>query len=158
MPALARLVCLMIASVCAGASPALAAEAWTVDCGGSGRCTAVQTLVNADTGKPFASVGLQINKDGRSPVFFAIIPLGIAVRPGIRAIIGKTELLTQVDVCYPDGCRASLDLDEGQLAALLDGSKLDLQFFPYTTSDTPVAGATDISGLRAALSGQVAFR
>lgn len=127
--------------------PGLAQDSSAAECDeASGRCTASVRLV-AEDGKGFGTIGLQIDKNGNAPVLFAATPLGIAVHPGVRIITqpGAQELPLAVDACFPDGCRATLELGAEQLAGLTAAETLSLQFIPFSSTETvsadlPAAG------------------
>lgn len=117
---------------------------------GGARCT-VSVQLRTDTGELFGTMGLQISRDGGDPVAFALTPLGTAVRPGVRMVTDQSgELLLGVDACYPDGCRATLELSPEQLAQLAGAEQLSLQFFPLE-SDKAISGEVSNPGFADAL-------
>lgn len=102
------------------------------------RCTALVQMTTED-GSYFASLGLQLGQINNSePVLFATLPLGIAVRPGVRVVIHPStlEVILTVDTCFPDGCRATAQLTEEELGLLVEADQLSLQFIPFGTTDT----------------------
>ena len=69
-----------------------------------------------------------------------------------RFLPGPVEVPLAVDVCFPDGCRASAPLDAAQMSVLLSAPQADLQFFPFG-AEAPVAAAVTLPDLRGSLSG-----
>lgn len=128
------------------AAAAHAQDAATCD-PATNRCTSLSRLV-ADGNKTFATVSLQIGKTGTEPVLFVTAPLGIAARPGVRIVAnpGSVEIALPLDVCFPDGCRASTELTAGQLASLDAAQTLSVQFIPFSSTET-VAGEMEGAGL-----------
>jgi invasion protein IalB len=129
--------------------PARADDTWTTTCEGD-RCTARLTVADVATGKTFASVGLQVGPDGAEPGLLVFTPLGVAVKPGVRAVIDGRSFEVPFDVCYPDGCRAVAQLTAEDLEIWLTAESSSVQFFPFA-SDKPVAADIPLAGLRAAL-------
>ncbi len=89
----------------------------------------------------FGTLTMQIGQDGSQPVLFAVAPLGIAARPGVRIVVQPTmaEIGLPVDVCYPDGCRASADLSDTQLGQLAAAETLSVQFITFSDGTTLAA-------------------
>ncbi|KGJ12969.1 hypothetical protein IX54_14165 [Paracoccus sanguinis] len=154
-----RSLFLLSFGACCLAAPALAADpSPSTQCeGDAGRCTLTLPLSIA-AGKAGeqpvgAALGLQIGRSGEEPILFALAPLGTAVRPGLRVVLpGPVEVPLAVDVCFPDGCRASAPLDAAQMSALLSAPQADLQFFPFG-AEAPVAAAVTLPDLRGSLTG-----
>ncbi len=131
--------------------PAAAAGGWVTDCTEDGsRCTAMLALADAASGKPVASLGMQVGKGGAEPAMVAILPLGIEIRPGVRAVVAGQGFEAPVEACFPDGCRAVAPIPREALDLWLDGTAASLQFFPYG-ADRPVAVEAPLAGLRMAL-------
>jgi len=131
-------------------APAVAAETWTTTCGEDGRCTARVTVSDTESGRVFASVGVQVGKDGAEPGLIVFAPLGVAVKPGFRAVINGQDFLVPFEVCYPDGCRAVAVITPAELEVWLTAETASLQFFPFE-SDKAVAADLPLAGLREAL-------
>lgn len=109
----------------------------------TGRCV-VSAQLRTDAGELFGTLGLQIGRDGSDPVAFALTPLGIATRPGVRIVTDNNgELSLGVDACFPDGCRATLVLSPEQLAQLTATSDMSLQFFPFGADKALSGDVTD---------------
>ncbi len=125
---------MVLAATCAQAQDPATCDA------GTDRCTSLVRLV-AEGDQTFATVSLQIGKSGTGPVLFVIAPLGIAARPGVRIIAnpGAAEIALPLDVCFPDGCRASAELSGEQLSQVTGAQTLSVQFIPFSSTDT-VAG------------------
>lgn len=125
-----------LACLIAAAIPAHAQEAATCD-GATNRCTSLVRLVGEGE-QTFAAVSLQADRTGAEPVLFVTAPLGIAARPGVRIVAspGAAEIALPLDVCFPDGCRASAELTAEQLAALAGAESLSVQFIPFSGTET----------------------
>jgi invasion protein IalB len=146
----AFVVALMIAG---GLSPARSEESgWRTTCADGGRCTALIAVADAETGRTLASVGIQVGKGGSEPVLIAFLPLGVALQPGFRAVIGRRAFDAPYEVCFPDGCRLTLPLTDADLPLWLDGEKVSLRFFPFG-AERPVGVDAPLAGLRDALKG-----
>lgn len=111
------------------------------------RCTSTTRLL-ADGNETFATVSLQVGKTGAEPVLYVVAPLGIAARPGVRVVLnpGATEIELPLDVCFPDGCRASTDLTADQLSQLSAAQDLSIQFIPFSSDET-VAGELEAASV-----------
>jgi invasion protein IalB len=139
-----------------GLSPACSEEGgWRTTCNDAGRCTALIAVADAETGRALASVGLQVGKGGSEPVLIAFLPLGVALQPGFRAVIGSRAFDGPYEVCFPDGCRLTMPLAEADLPLWLDGETVSLRFFPHG-AERPVGVDAPLTGLRAALAGVLA--
>lgn len=138
------------------AVPTLAQDQdWKVTCNDSDRCTALLVVADAATKRTLASVGLQIGRGGTEPVMIALLPLGVDLRPGFRAVIGDKAFDAPYEVCFPDGCRAIAPIATDDLDLWLDADSISLRFFP-SGSDKPVAADTPVKGLRSALADHLA--
>lgn len=130
---------LCIVGLLLAGSSAQAQDAATCDAA-TNRCISMARLV-AEEDKTFATVSLQIDKSGTDPVLLVTAPLGIAARAGVRIVItpGASEIPLPLDVCFPDGCRASTELSAMQMSQLGEAQTLSVQFIPFSSSET-VAG------------------
>jgi len=131
-------------------APAAAAESWATTCDEGNRCTARVTVTDTKSGRVFASVGVQVGKDGAEPGLIVFAPLGVALKPGFRAVIDGQDFLVPFEVCYPDGCRAVAKFTPAELEVWLTAETASLQFFPFE-SDKAVAADLPLAGLREAL-------
>ena len=113
----------------------------------SNRCTSTARLVT-EGDAPFATISLQVSRTGADPVLYVVAPLGIAARPGVRIVVnpGAVEIALPLDVCFPDGCRASTELTQDQLSRLVTAQDLSIQFIPFSSEET-VAGEVAASAL-----------
>lgn len=139
-------------SLLIAALPALAEEpGWKTTCADDGsRCTAILGLTATDSGKSLGSIGLQLGRGGTDPVLVAFTPLGVALEPGFRAVIGDQAFPAPFQVCYPDGCRAVVKLKPDELELLLSAPSLSFQLIPFS-SDRPAAADVPLAGLKEAL-------
>lgn len=106
----------------------------------AGRCTGTARLVDGK-GQVFATISLQTAPDGSEAVLAVTAPLGIAARPGVRVVTqpGAEAILLPIDVCFPDGCRASTDLAPDALAQMVAAQGLSIQFIPFSSTETVAA-------------------
>lgn len=137
---------LCIVGLLLAASSAQAQDAAICDAA-TNRCTGMARLV-AEENKTFATVSLQIDRSGTDPVLLVTAPLGIAIRPGVRIVLnpGASEIPLPLDVCFPDGCRASTELSAMQMSQLGEAQTLSVQFIPFSSSET-VAGDLEAADL-----------
>ena len=133
-----------------GASAAQAAETWVTTCNEDNRCTARLTVRDVQNGRIFGSVGIQVGKGGAEPGLIVFAPLGVALKPGLRAVINGQTFEVPFEVCYPDGCRAVAKITPAELEVWLSAETAALQFFPFEF-DKPVAADLPLTGLREAL-------
>ena len=115
------------------------------------RCSSMARLMT-EADETFATVTLQIDRSGANPILLVTAPLGIAARPGARLILepGSAEIPLPLDVCFPDGCRASAELSAAQLSQLAEARSLSVQFIPFSSGET-VAGDLGSEDLTAPL-------
>ena len=148
-----RLILTAAALASLAASPALALAdpgGWKTSCDASGRCTAMLVVSDAQTKKVAGMIGVQMGKGGSDPMLLAVVPLGVALKPGFRAVIGTKAFDAPYDTCYPDGCRAVAPIAAADLDTWLDAQTISLRFFP-STSERPIGLEAPTAGLRAAL-------
>lgn len=139
--------------VLVAASPSVATE-WVLGCeDAEARCTA-QGVLMSEKGERAGTIGLQVARDGTSGILFVTTPLGAALAPGLRLRGAGAEFTLQFEVCYPDGCRATVELAPDRLAQFLSLKDVDILMFPYGQS-SPVALATPLEGLREAFEDKV---
>lgn len=141
---------LVILASVALTTPAAYSQSPAADCDdATGRCS-VTTRLETENDGLFATVTLQIGRDGAQPVLMATVPLGIAARPGVRIVAqpASDAFLLAVDACFPDGCRVSAELQPDDLSRLLGAQALSLQFIAFTdgqtlAADLPAASLAD---------------
>ncbi len=137
------------------ATSTVAAE-WTTGCDEAGGHCTVQGLLVTPEGQRSGTLGLQVGRDGQDAVLFVTTPLGAALVPGVKLRASGRDFDLRFDVCYPDGCRASLGLGPEDLAAFLDLESVDLLLFAYGEAE-PAILAAPLSGLVEAFGGQVSL-
>ena len=144
-----RMLAACLASL--AAVPVLAAPGgWKTSCDAAGRCTAMLVVSDSQTKKVAGSIGVQMGKGGSDPILLAIVPLGVALKPGFRAVIGAKAFDAPYDTCYPDGCRAIAPIAPADLDTWLDAQTISLRFFP-SGSERPIGLDVPTAGLRTAL-------
>lgn len=66
----------------------------------------------AETGQPLASAGIREVKDDPTKKFIVSVPIGMLVQPGTRVILDQqAPLALKYEICFPNGCFASLDVN-----------------------------------------------
>ncbi|MDB5661653.1 MAG: Invasion associated locus family protein [Cypionkella sp.] len=143
----------LLCSLAGAGRPAVAQDSagWKVSCiEGNERCTAVLSVQTADSGKSLAAIGIQIGRGGKEPAMIAILPLGVELKAGFRAVVAGKAYDAPFEACFADGCRAVAALPEGSLGAWITAASVQLQFFPFG-SDNPVSAEVPLIGLREAL-------
>ena len=104
------------------------------------------------TKKPVFTFTLLINKDKSAPAAIAMLPLGVALAPGVKLVVGEAQTALAFKVCVPDGCQAYADLSPDEWAKITAAKTLQVRFFPLS-SDKPVSSELDMTGLAEQLSG-----
>ncbi len=105
---------------------------WTKVCGndpGSGKqiCMTTQDFT-AETGQPLASAGIREMKDDPNKKFIVSVPIGMLVQPGARVILDQQPpLALKYEICFPNGCFASLDVNAEFVAKLKKTQSITIQ-------------------------------
>jgi len=134
------------ASVGPGASHA---NAWTTEC--KERRCGISINVNDESQKQrLLTLAMLVNKDGSDPAILLTTPLGAALEPGVRLIVGQRELGLKFKVCYPDGCQAHASLAPADLVEFRGAANIDVRFF-VQNNDKPLSAKIDIAGLSEAI-------
>jgi len=118
---------------------------WNMDCDNAG-CRLAVTATDARTEQRIATILILVEKERQSPLLAAIVPLGVAIEPGLRFLYGDEVLSLSVEACFPDGCRAVIETDETFLAALTAAEEFEIRYFPLG-SEQPVAITLPSGGL-----------
>ena len=125
------------------------AKAWTTECKDQ-RC-GISINVNDEAKKQrLLTLAILVNKDGTDPSLFMTAPLGLALEPGARLVIGTREIALKFKVCYPDGCQAVASLTAADLADLRAAASVDTRFF-VQGNEKPLSATIDFTGLGAAI-------
>jgi invasion protein IalB len=93
---------------------------------------------------------MSIDKAGSDLRLGAALPLGVAVEPGARLILGETTIDARYEVCFPDGCRAMATLPADQLGPLGEAASIELRFFAFG-QEKPIAVEIPLDGLTEAV-------
>ena len=126
---------------------------WILKCGGEGlkedQCYIMQTVSIKESGLRLLEVAAgNLGPDG-SPWMFFVMPLGIFLPAGMAFNIdGGEEIKQPIRICLPDGCKASVALEDKLLDTLKEGSKLRAAFMEGNTQkqitvDVSLKGFTD---------------
>ena len=126
---------------------------WILKCGGDGlkddQCYIIQTVFIKESGLRLLEVAAgYLGPDG-SPWMFFVMPLGIFLPAGMAFNIdGGDEIKQPIRICLPDGCKASVALEDKLLAVLKEGSKVRVAFLDGNTQkqitvDISLKGFTD---------------
>jgi invasion protein IalB len=86
------------------------------------RCYIVQAVVSGQERKPIMLLVLSYPPSQEKPLMTAILPLGVALRPGIEVAIDDDQPKRYgFSICLADGCQARILLDDALLAAFKKG-------------------------------------
>ena len=106
-------------------------QRWSRVCTRAG-CTIAARLVSVQEGRLLTSIAMTHDLRGEIPVLAIFTPLGMATRPGVRLLVDETRPIpVEVDVCLPDGCRATLELDRLTFETILAAQALTVQYFAF---------------------------
>lgn len=122
---------------------------WPTTCE-AGRCTLSRTVSDTITGRSVATLLLAFDKAGTDLRLGAALPLGVAVEPGARLILGGSTFEARYEVCFPDGCRAMATLPPDQLGPLGEAAAIELRFFSFG-QEKPIAIEVRLEGLANAI-------
>ena len=104
---------------------------WSRICTRAG-CTIAARLVSVQEARLLASLAMTHDLRAEVPVLAIFTPLGMATRPGVRLLVDdRTPIPLQVDVCLPDGCRATLEMTEETFDTILSARSLSIQYFAF---------------------------
>ncbi|HEY0213559.1 MAG TPA: invasion associated locus B family protein [Paenirhodobacter sp.] len=130
-------------------------QPWQTSCA-PGACFAIRAITRpgpaSATGETqqqvLAMLVVGVKADGGG-ILGAVVPLGAAIKPGARLLYGTQTLNVGVEVCLPDGCRATADPTPAQFDALQSTDKVELQFFAQNVpkpiiTDFPLDGLTEV--------------
>jgi len=124
----------LLASLLGFVQPALAVEDgqrfqdWTASCQKPAEdqpeVCAIFQIVNGDDDKPILRIEVGYLPANDQPAAILIVPLGVALRPGIGMQIDQGEKVRiPFEVCNQTGCVAGLPLDEKLITGLKKGSR-----------------------------------
>lgn len=140
-----------------GASAALAADktygSWKVTCK-DGPCQAFLGLKDPQTGKLAMSASAHKRADSAHPTLVLTLPLGVDVKAGAAILPGagaQKPIPAAIDVCYPDGCRAVIELSPATIDALNAATSFDVRFAAYGVSDRVENVTIPADGLKEAV-------
>ncbi len=122
------------------------APAWQVECV-EGVCRASQSLKNQESGQLLATLTFVLEPDGAAGGFILDVPLGVALRPGVRLLFDDNERELLADVCYPDGCRFTKRLVVPEFSSLIESNTIEVRYFAYGKTDAPIAFKFGVEGL-----------
>lgn len=122
------------------------APIWEVECT-EGVCRASQSLKNQESGQFLATLTFVLEADGAAGGYILDVPLGVALRPGVRALFDGEERELSADVCYPDGCRFTKRLDLPEFRSIIGSDMIEVRYFAYGKTDAPIAFKFGVEGL-----------
>lgn len=123
---------------------------WLSDCE-ENFCVFRKTLSFSGATSAFALFEILIDISTGEASMVLTAPLGVALQPGVRIIVDGHEWLAPLKVCYTDGCRATIEIDNDDLALLLQKPSMDIRYIPFG-SDDPISAVLPLNGLIAAIS------
>lgn len=136
------------------ASPAATEEVapgnWVSDCE-EDFCVFRKTLTFVNSDSAFALFEILINTTSGNASLVLTAPLGVALQPGIQVIVEEQEWLAPLKVCYGDGCRATIEISNDDLALLLQKKTMEIRYIPFGKQN-PLSAILPLNGLIAAIS------
>lgn len=113
-------------------SPASAQNAqseWETACADDGStCTMTITVRDEDLQIRAATLLASVVASDDTVVLGAIVPLGVALRPGLQMIADGKTIEAEYDACVVDGCRAIKPLTAEELSTALAASEVDVRY------------------------------
>lgn len=123
-----------------------AAEDWQKNCA-DGQCTLARTLSDDASGRSIATFLVALNFEMPDKVLMGVaLPLGAALKPGVRLLQGETVIEVGYEVCFPDGCRAMTEVAATDFDEMAKNEEIELRFFPFG-QEKPIALPIPLSGL-----------
>ncbi len=123
---------------------------WVSDCT-EDYCVFRKTLSFPGADNAFAHFEILINVDDGSASLVLTAPLGIALQAGVRVDVEEQSWTAPLKVCYSDGCRATIEITNEDLALLLSKPAMDIRYIAFG-QENPVLATLPLNGLIAAIS------
>jgi invasion protein IalB len=105
---------------------------WTKVCGTDQAankqiCMTTQDFT-AETGQPLASAAIREMQDDPVKKFIVSVPIGMLIQPGTRVVIDKEAPLSlKYEICFPNGCFASMDVNAEFVTKLKKAQNITIQ-------------------------------
>ncbi|MFG1464853.1 invasion associated locus B family protein [Xanthobacter sp. DSM 24535] len=105
---------------------------WTKVCGNDQQanktiCMTTQDFT-AETGQPLASAAIREVQGDPALKFIVSVPIGMMVQPGTRVIIDQQPpLALKYEICFPNGCFASMDTNAEFVTKLKKAQTITIQ-------------------------------
>ena len=133
-------------------TPAMAQDPeWTSQCAESNdACTLSRSVQDTATGTRAGTILANVTAGAETMIFGAVVPLGVAVQPGIRVLVGEDVIELPITVCYPDGCRGLVEVDAATQSRLLDVENVEIRYLT-SNGDRQISVPVPMSGLSAAI-------
>lgn len=123
---------------------------WESDCEDE-YCVFRKTLNFSGADSAFALFEILIDVTSGEASIVLTAPLGVALQPGVRIIVDGREWFAPLKVCYTDGCRATVEISNDDLALLLQKQSMDIRYIPFGR-ENPVSATLPLNGLVAEIS------
>lgn len=82
----------------------------------------------AETGQPLASAAIRELQDDPTKKFIVSVPIGMLVQPGTRVVIDQQPpIALKYEICFPNGCFASMDVNADFVAKLKKAQMITIQ-------------------------------
>ncbi len=127
---------------------------WQVVCEGANPCQAFLGLKDEKTGRLVLSASAHKAPADKNPTMVISLPLGLALKEGVALLSGapgKDPVPAAVDVCFPDGCRAVIELTPAALDALTATESFEVRFIAFGAKDRVESVKVPANGLSQAL-------
>jgi len=106
-------------------------QRWSRVCTRAG-CTVAARQVSLDEGRLLVSIAMTHGLEGENPALAVFTPLGVATRPGVRLMVDdRLPVAIEMDVCLPDGCRATIEPAPEVFEAVVRARTLSVQYFAF---------------------------
>lgn len=136
-------------------SDAEGAADWDVVCAGPESCTLSRTVINTESNERVATLAIEVAGDTQS--LTVTTPLGVAVAPGVRMVMGDAVTDLPILVCLPTGCLSARALDDDELRRLAARDAVEFRFFGFR-NERPFSVTMDLDGLHEVLTDKVTWR
>lgn len=127
---------------------------WQVVCEGADPCQAFLGLKDEKTGRLVLSASAHKAPADKHPTMVISLPLGLALKEGVALLSGapgKDPVPAAVDVCFPDGCRAVIELSPAALDALTATESFEVRFIAFGAKNRVESVKVPADGLSQAI-------
>jgi invasion protein IalB len=127
---------------------------WMVNCEAGSPCQAFLGLKDPKTGRLVLSASAHKAVADKNPTLVLTLPLGLSLKDGVALLSGTTTegtLPARIDVCFPDGCRAVVELTPAALSTLTAQPDFEVRFIVYGAKNRVESVKVSAKGLKEAV-------